>query len=217
MKLFNDEKIDKFFKLLSTKGRMISKLYSVEGNSKCEKEVFVRRALKHLEGKTIILYHTNCILDYLTYSTWDSECWSLENKHPIVCKRYISVNNISYYLGHGEDLEIGIYDWNSYPSGFKNLKLNSGKIKSLEGIFTEDKSFIETIKSLSDLDLPEQEFTFKAYDWEKYPKRVKKDTDVMEKLKIPIIVKAKTLNLAYNEIKKLIDKKSKIQYTFDLF
>lgn len=208
MKLFDDEKINKFFKLLSTKERIISKLYSIEGNSKCEKEIFVKRVLKHLEGKTIILYHTSCILDYLTYSIFDSDNWSYETKHPIVCKRFISLINLEYYLGYGEDLEVLINDWNNYPNGLKKLKLNQGKIKSLEGIFTKDKSFIETFKSLSEIDLPEQEFTFKAYDWDKYHKRVKKGTDVMEKIKTTVTVKAKTLNLAHNEINKLRNKNS---------
>lgn len=216
MKLFDEAKVEKFFKLLSTKKRAISSLYSKENNIKCEKEIFVRRVLKHLKDKNIILYHTSCILDYLTYSTFDLDNWSYENKLPIICKRYISISNISYYLGYGEDLEISIYDWNLYPSGFKNLKLNSGEIKNLEGFFTEDTSFIDTFKSLSDLDLLEQEYTFKAYDLNKYPKRKKKGTDVNEKMLIQVTVKAKTLNLAYLELNKLKEKDSKILYTNEI-
>lgn len=216
MYLFNKEKVDKFFKILSTKSRMVSKLYSTENNSNCEKQVFVRRTLKHLIGKNIILYHTSCILDYLTYKTFNSESW-MSNKNPIICKRYIHISNIEYYLGNGEDIEITIYDWNLYPNGFKSLKLNQAQIKSLEGIFNEDLSFIETFKNLLNLNLPKQEFTFKAYDWDKYPKRVRKGVDVYEKMLIPIAVKAETLELAYLEIEKLINQKSKISYTLDLF
>ena len=217
MKLFNEEKVDKFFKLLSTKNRVVSKLYSVEGKSKYEKEVFVKRALRHLLGKHIEFYHTKPVLDYLTYSTWDSECWSLENKHPMICKRYITISNISYYLGHKEDLEIIISDWMNYPSTAHRLKLNKNICLDLEGKFTEDTSLLKTIIEVNNINIPYKEFIFKAYDWDKYPKRVKKGTDVMGKMLIPITVKAQTLNLAYKEINKLRDKESKIQYTFELW
>lgn len=183
MHLFDKEQIKRFFNALKNKGRCCEPRYLGwdEKNPHiqyCEREVFVERLSQRLlKSRYLKIYNT------------DKGVFS-----------YVFVSSIHYALNYGCDLTVYYLDYSRLDLGFQQITLNSGDVIYLEGEFTNG----EEHKKLSDmlmLNLPEKIFRFKAYDFAKYPKRVRKGTDPKEKIKTTVDITARTIQEAFNKRK----------------
>lgn len=192
--LFPREKVKKFFEILSNRERHTCKRYM--GYDKinpdyapCAKEVFVKRTLhKWLKGKYLIIYR-------------ESEQTNVEYK------QYVSITNVKYVLGWGEEIGVSLYDFTKPYNIWNSEKFSHNKALDLEGEWCESTdTHHELLKLTSTVDIPEKEYVFMAYDISKMPKRAKKGQTYEDKFKacqIPVPVKAKTLAAAYRAIKRV--------------
>lgn len=180
-KLFKIEKLKKFFSLLEDKGRESNNRYLGWSKSNphiayCEKQVFVERLSdKLLPSRYLKLYN-------------------------IASKtvQYLYILRVEYYLGWGEELEIYYIDYSRSDLGIQSKKLHWNDIIRLEGQFLQGEEH-KIILDLFKLHLPEKTYRFLAYDFDKYPKRVKKGTDPKEKIKTYIDIQAITDEDAMNK------------------
>ena len=193
MKLFTKEQIQKFFSILDRMDRCVSNTW-VNPNSKslsnpdkvcyyCQKEVFVLRTInKWLKGKLLIIYKT-------------SEQSGKEYK------QYISIRNCSFLLDYGgRTITVDIYDYSKPMDFWKEIDISCNELFGLEGEWCENSDLHNTLLKLTVLDIPEKEYVFKTYDFDKYPKRRKKgqtDDEVIESLAGEISFFAQTEKEAY--------------------
>ena|SRR5690554_202700 len=183
MYLFDKEQVKRFFNTLKNKGRSCEPRYLGWDKKNphiqyCEREVFVRRLSQRLlKSRWLKIYNT------------DKGVFS-----------YVFVSSIHYALNYGCNLTVYYLDYSRLDLGFQQITLNSVDVICLEGEFTNG----EEHKKLSDmlmLNLPEKIFRFKAYDFDKYPKRVRKGTDPKETIKTTVDIKARTIQEAFNKRK----------------
>lgn len=187
-KLFTTEQIKRYFEAIEKKGRMVCNLY--KGYDKrnpdyapCEKDIFVQRTLnKWLSGKYLILY---------SKSDFGSEY-----------KQYVFVSSVQFVYGYGNAVYVYICDYSNPKKGFYSIEIGNNEAHRLEGVWCENSDKHEELLKFFNIDIPEREFIFEAYDWNKYPKRVRNKDKALEKIKTTVSFKAKTEREAY----KLMDK-----------
>lgn len=195
--LFNPEKVKKFFKILSRLGRSVEKRYKgyiYKDSSPCERQVFVNRTLnKWFNNPHLILYRT-------------SEQTGVEYK------QYITILNISYKLSWGVEIDVMIYDYTKPYDIYEHLTISHNTALSLEGKWCKNGNLHHKLIKMAILDIPEKEFVFKAYDWNKYPKRRKKnqtDEDINKLMETTISVKVKTVKEAYKKKQEFVKNQMK--------
>lgn len=179
--LFKKEDVKHFFKALESKGRNCEPRY--KGWSKinphieyCERAVFVKRMMRYLlKDRYFKIYNT------------DKGVFS-----------YIYVSSVNYSLDYGCNIEICYLDYSRLDLGFQSVKFNSGDLIYLEGEVSDGKEH-EHLQNILVLNLPEKIFRFKAYDFDKYPKRVRKGTDPEEKIKTTVDINARTVAEAFSK------------------
>lgn len=183
MYLFKKENVKRFFQALESKGRNCEPRYKGWDKNNphieyCERTVFVRRlAKKFLQSKYIKIYDT-------------------ENN----LFKFIFVSKIDYRLDYGCNIEVWYLDYSRLDLGFQTKKLDSGDVIYLEGEFSDGEEHKQLLNILK-LNLPEKTFRFKAYDFDKYPKRMRKGTDPKEKIKTTVDIVARTIEEAFKKRK----------------
>lgn len=200
-KLFTTEQVKRFFNILESKERAQCERYKGIDKANpnrvpCEKEIFVDRTInKWFNSKYLILFREN-------------ERLGTEYKN------YIFISSISYRLGWGEEIEISYFDYNSPQNFYQEMKISHNKALRLEGIWCEDGSLHTALYEIMQLDIPEREFSFTAYDWSKYKTRGRgTEAQKLEKIKTSVTVFAKTHKEAAKKVKK-IEKETKLQIYF---
>lgn len=191
-KLFKTEQVRKFFNLLNKLDRSISKIY---GNNSCAREVFVRRTLnKYLKQKLIILL-----------------CESETTK--IYYNKYIMITNVEYALHYSTEIIVTIFDYSRPYDLWNSIVIDHNKALALEGSWSKNGKIHNSILKLTIPQLPEKEFIFETWDFDKYPKRKKKgqtEDDILNSIKSTISFKATTYKEVY-EIKKKFEKENKFK------
>ena len=176
MKLFTVEQVKKFFAILDRIERAVSKKYSTDSYTNCEKEVFVRRTInKWFRGKYLILYAT-------------SKDTNAEYK------RYLYISRVSFVLGCGTELSVSYIDFAKPVDIFSSIYITHNDALVLEGEWVEDlESNHHALLKMTALAIPEREFVFKAYDTTKITKKRNKK----EYLETTVSVNAMTEKEAY--------------------
>lgn len=206
-KLFTVKQVKKFFDILKRLSGSIpidksnypwkdyQTVYTKESNHiPCTREVFVHRTIyKWLKGKYLIIYKESSLgIQYKQYVSITSlvyhNDWSVTG--------YISVGLLDYAKP---------YDSEMFGSG---EKFNYNTCINLEGEWSDGKIHQHLLKLIM-LDIPEKEFIIEIFDWNKYPKRVRKGTDPMDKIKGTLSIKAKTYHEFYNKKLSLFEKEYK--------
>ena len=155
MKLFDENKVKKFFDILYTMKRS----YPVGGDiymgydrnnptqNACQQEVFVSRTVnKWLRGRYLMLYCT-------------------DNQLEIQYKKYISISNIYLRLGYTNgELIVVFYDYAKPYDIVNKMSISINDAIGLEGIWCNDRSDHLRLSSMFEIDEPGREFIFKAYD-----------------------------------------------------
>jgi hypothetical protein len=190
--LFNIKNLRKFFDILDRMGRVVENRYQGYDKknphmSPCEKEVFVNRTLNRwFKNKYLVWYRKS-------------------EQTGLFYRSYISITNIRFALGWGDDLEVYYYDYSNPVDVWNSVKLNFNDISGLEGEWSKTPKKHHQLLKLTLLDIPEKEYVFKAYDWELYPKRKKKgwsNDDVLKSMETTVSFKAKTVAEAYDQKRK---------------
>jgi hypothetical protein len=175
--MFEKQKVDKFFSILSKMGRIVEKRYTgydKESSTQnfCEKEIFVRRTVnKWFKSKFFIWYRKS-------------------DQFGILYKSYVSVTNISYNLGWGEQLIINLHDY-TRPYDIVNQHLFSQfDLNAIEGEFSDGAPHLLLGKMTRMDDVPVKEYVYKAYDMSK----VKENSETIDKdsIKVNLSFMAKT-------------------------
>jgi len=206
-RLFKTEEVKKFFNILErlTGSIPIDKsnyrykdyqtIYTKNSNHvPSTREIFVHRTInKWLKGKYLIIYKESDLgIQYKQYVSITSLCyqndWSVTG--------YVSVGILDY----SKPYESNIF-------GIGGEKFNHNACINLEGEWSDGKIHNQILKLIT-LDIPEREFIVEAYDFAKYPKRVKKGVDPKEQIKTTISIKARTYHEYYKN-KELFQKKCK--------
>lgn len=207
-KLFTPEQVKKFFNILDNLSGSIPNdksnypwkdyqtIYTKESkHTPSTREVFVHRTInKWLKGKYLILYKTSDL--NVTY------------------KQFVSIANLSYYNDWSSTgyVNVGMIDYaNPFDSNLfgKHVKYNYNKCLSLEGEWCDNPNKHNQLLELVSMnDVPTKEYVFKAYDWSKYPKKVKKEIDPKDLIKTTKSFMAKTEHQAY-ELKRSFEEKFK--------
>jgi len=194
-KLFDPKQVKKFFEILysldrTTKGKGdIYEGYD-QNNShivKCQQEVFVNRTVnKWLKGKYVVLY-------------------SVSDNTGIAYKRYIYTSRIDLKLSWGMgDLIVYICDY-ARPAEFINtIDIGHNQALALEGEWSENKDKHNVLLDMFNIEsVPEKEYVFKAYDFNKYPKRKKRNVDSKKLMETTFKIFAKTEHEAYSKKKSM--------------
>lgn len=187
-KLFTTKKVKKYFDILLKLNRNSCNWYKgwnkLNPNSiPCQHEVFIKRTIsKWFTGKYFIIY---------------------KNSH----KQFIYTSNICFSYGYTDGIRVCFINYNTMDTDIITLKYND--ILSLEGEWCKDKSKHNALLELISLNnIPEKEYIFKAYDWSKHPKRVKKGTDPKYLITTTKSFIAKTEHEAY-KLKRKFEEQSK--------
>lgn len=187
--LFKAEHIRKLFDILHRLNRCVDIKY----DGKSEREVFIRRTLnKWFKDKHLI--------------------WLCESEQTgIYYNKYITITKVEYALHYDTELSVTIFDYSRPVDLWNEITLNHNKLLGVEGFWCEDyKNHIKILK-LTLPDLPLREFVFKTYDFDKYPKRKKKNQskeDIEKLIESTISFKAETHKKAY-QLKKEFEKNQK--------
>lgn len=187
MRLFDKDKVKKFFNILGKKKRYYKADYNIyKGYDKnnpdynyCEQDVFVNRTVhKWFSGKYLIYFDPETELKKYYLTT------RIEVKHDY------SINNLTVYL----------IDYGNISSLINTKIVNEFIILSAEGIWIDDpKEYHDKVLSMfSFTDLPDNEYIFRAYDFSKYPKRGVSREKALKKIETTISFIAKTESQAYN-------------------
>lgn len=187
--LFKAEHIRKLFDIL----HRLSRCVDIKYDGKSEREVFIRRTLnKWFKDKHLI--------------------WLCESEQTgIYYNKYITITKVEYALHYDTELSVTIFDYSRPVDLWNEITLNHNKLLGVEGFWCEDyKNHIKILK-LTLPDLPLREFVFKTYDFDKYPKRKKKNQskeDIEKLIESTISFKAETHKKAY-QLKKEFEKNQK--------
>ena len=191
-KLFKTEKVKKFFDILHSMDRGIPvgggiyKGWNNTNNDYCQMEIFVERTVnKWLKGKYVILY-------------------DLSKQTELQYKRYLSINCVKFKLDWSlGTLSAYVYDYSRPMDLFEMITIGHNDALYLEGEWIADPTeYHKKLGSMFALDIPEKEYVFEAYDWDKFPKRVRNKEKAMELIKTTISFTAKTEYAAYEQKKK---------------
>lgn len=205
-KLFTIDNVNKFFNILdslsgstpvdkdSYRYKDYQTIYTKESKHvPCTREVFVHRTInKWFKGKYLIIYKQSDL--------------------GVSYKQYVSISCLSYHndwSGSGY-ISVSLFD---YAKPFDSILFHGEKIKhnnaiSIEGQWCENGDVHNQLLSFITMnDVPNKEYVFQAYDWDKYPKRKKKGVDPMDLVKTTKSFIAKTEHHAY-EMKKNYEKNS---------
>lgn len=183
MYLFKKENVKRFFQALESKGRNCEPRYKGWDKKNptiefCEREVFVKRMMKYLlKDRYFKIYNT------------DAGVFS-----------YIYIGSIHYTLNAGCDITIYYLDYSRLDLGFQSVVFDSGDCIHIEGEISDGEEH-KQLQDILVLNLPEKTFRFKAYDFDKYPKRVRKGTDPKEKIKTTVDIIARTIEEAFKKKK----------------
>ena len=170
MKLFDQPKVTKFFDILHKLERSVDEKYGKD----CAKQIFVKRTIsKWLKGKKLILYKT-------------------EESLNIEYKQYVQISNLEYALSWSDELRIYVYDYSRPYNLYTSIKLSHNDILRLEGDWNTEESIFTQLLGIFTLDIPEKEYIYQTYDFDKYPKRVKNKEEALQKIKSTISFFAKT-------------------------
>lgn len=193
--IFNPDQVDKFFSILRNMGRTCCDRYKGYDKlnphiSPCEREVFTKRTVsKWFKGKYVIVYEKGGDMG-------------------IPQKKYYSINSITYALDYGLNLSVYVTDF-ANPYNFTSFKV-SNKIRNMEGRWSPDGSEHAILLSLISLDdLPDREFVYSGLDFDRYPKRKKKDQtkdDIRKAMEVEKVIVAKIQSDADEQITKLQNK-----------
>ncbi len=193
--IFNPDQVDKFFSILKNMGRTCCDRYKGYDKlnphiSPCEREVFTKRTVsKWFKGKFVIIYEKGGDMG-------------------VPQKKYYSINSIVYALDYGLNLSVYVTDF-ANPYNFTSIKV-SNKIRSIEGRWSTDgREHSELLRLISLDDLPDREFVYSGFDFNKYPKRKKKDQtedDIRKLMEVENTIVAKIQSDADEQIVKLQDK-----------
>lgn len=180
-KLFDPKRVGKFFNILYKLNRCVDKKYE----DKCEKEVFVRRTVnKWLKGKFLILY-------------------DMSEQTELLYKKYIHISSVSLNLDWTlGTLSVNIYDYTRPMDVFNSITVDHNKALSMEGEWIDNpgEHHFKIIELTSMNNVPEKEYVFETYDWERYPKNSKKRKDrILEEIKGTISFTAQTELDAYRQ------------------
>jgi hypothetical protein len=151
MNLFNSERVKDFFTLLSSFGRSVESRYSAQYES-CEKQVFVKRALKPLCG-----YYKIVRKDGFGNLYW----------------QYICVVRIEYALHWRDQIHVYYLDASKMLKNKKEYGLGCGNfldrfnfshndVLNLEGQKISKEEY-HMVRELFKINLPEKQYKFKAY------------------------------------------------------
>lgn len=140
-KLFTTEQVKDFFNRLDKMGRVCEERY----NKRCEREVFVRRALRFLRKKHIILYEQ-------------------DKSTGLQFKKYISINNISFALGYGSDLTVYYYDYSRPAKVYNEMTVSHNDALRLEGEWCSSNEKHQILAEMCVIDAPLKNFYFKTYN-----------------------------------------------------
>ena len=187
MRLFNKDKVKKFFNILEKKKRHFRADHNIyKGYSKnnpdfdyCEQDVFVSRTInKWFSGKYLIYFDPEINLKKYYYIS------RVEVKHDH------SISNLTVYL----------IDYGDLSSLIKPKTVNEFIILSAEGIWIDNpKEYHNKVLSMfSFTDLPDNEYIFQAYDFSKYPKRGVSEEKALKKIETTLSFIAKTESQAYD-------------------
>jgi hypothetical protein len=164
-KLFTTEQVKKFFGVLDRLSggypidttnypwKNYQTVYTKDSDHiPSTREVFVHRTVnKWLKGKFLIIYK--------------------ESDLNITYKQFVSITSLSYKNNWGQGyIDVGIMDYaNVYSSSlFGGLKVEHNDALDLEGEWCNDCSLhTELLKMTSMQNVPDKEYTFKAYDLSK--------------------------------------------------
>lgn len=149
-----------------------------------EREVFVNRTInKWIKGKYLVLYRTTDL--GITY------------------KQYILVSSLCYRNDFWDGyIDVGMVDYTDPYRGqvFGGFKIRYNDALDLEGEWSVDNSIHRKLLEYISMDnVPLKEYVFNAYDWSRYPKRVKRGTDLNELLKTTKSFLARTDSEAYKK------------------
>lgn len=157
-RLFDPQRVSKFFSILQKMGRMCNTLY--KGHDKlnpdsvpCDKEIFVNRTIaKWFKGKHVIIY-------------------AVENDFQF--KQYIVINGLRYGLGYSDYITIYYYDMARPSCLFNMMKLDHNGCLTMEGRWCDNSSEHLKLFQMFVIDLPKKEYVFKYYDISKPKKGAK--------------------------------------------
>ncbi len=210
-KLFNTERVKKFFDILErlnggysiNESEQIYKGYD-ENNPDIvysQRHVFVNRTInKWLKGKYLIVYRLSQL--------------------GVQYKQYVYISQLNYNNNMSSTGYIGCYliDFaNPYDSFLKKENFKHNDIISLEGEWCSNSKQHDIIFNMLRMDdVPEKEYTFKAYDFNKYPKKVKRGVDPKEMIKTTISFNAKTEHEAFQKKKEYEERNSQMVVTSDI-
>lgn len=195
-KLFTTKEIQKYFNILHRLKRESCNWYKgyYTNNSDyapCQQDIFIHRTInKWFKNKYFILYDVD------------------ENSN-LQYKKYIQVLSIHFGYGYGDDFRVYYYDYSRPSKLLNSIIIDHNKALSLEGEWCKDNKEHLQILKMCTLNIPEKEFIIEIFDWNKYPKRVRKGTDPMDKIKGTLSIKAKTYHEFYNKKLSLFEKEYK--------
>lgn len=195
-KLFTTKQVQRYFNILHRLERNSCSWYKGHYSKDsdfalCQQDVFIHRTVnKWFKNKYIILY-------------------DVDKNSELQYKRYIQILNISFGYGYGDDMNVLYHDYSRPVKLFNSIKIDHNKALDLEGEWCNDKSQHLQILEMCTLNIPEKEFIIEIFDWNKYPKRVRKGTDPMEKIRGTLSIKAKTYHEFYNKKQSLFEKEYK--------
>lgn len=187
MRLFDKEKVKKFFSILEKKKRYYNASHNIyKGYRKnnpdfnyCEQDVFINRtANKWFSGK------------YLIYFDPETEL-----------KKYYLISGIDRkYDYSSSNLEVYLIDYGNITSLINTKIVNEYITLSAEGIWVDnpEEYHSKVLHMFSLKDLPDREYTFRAYDFSKYPKRGVKGEEALKKIETTISFITKTEFQAYS-------------------
>lgn len=200
-RLFTTAQIKRYFDKLSEKGRNCNKLYKGidklnPNREPCEKEIFVERTLKKwFSGKYIILFQ-------------EDEFSGVEYK------KYIFISSIRYGMGYKDDFDVSYLDYNTPYKMWNEMEISHNDALRLEGIWCEDGELHTTLLGMMKLNITEREFTYDAYDLDKYQIRGRGTKEQKEaKIKTTVTVMAKTQKEAYKKLD-ILSKESRLYIVY---
>lgn len=195
-KLFKKDKINKFFDILSRLERAQCDWYKgIDKHNKkdafCQREIFINRTIgKWLRGKHLIIYGDTL-------------------------KHFYSLIRIEFAFTQSDAINVIMID---YSKGCKlnHLRIYKEDALKIEGEWCDNSLQHVQLADLLSLDsVPNKEYVFRAYDWTKLPKRVKKGVNPVDVIKTTKSFMGKTEAEAY-EIKNRfsnMDREDKTTFT----
>lgn len=203
-KLFTSEQIKKFTDILWKLNRGTCNWYKGYNKNSpdyipCQHEVFINRSInKWFAGRYLVWYFH-------------------EENSPNVVKKYIYITRIYYsYSWDTDKITIYYLDYSHVEKGIQQLYLTHNEMLDLEGEWCENGDKHNMVYEMFKLDIPEREFVFKAFDWDKYPKRGVSKEKAIAKITTTKSFFAQTYHQAYIQKHKWEEKNTTQLYIGEL-